>query len=468
MNARVVGALTVLRTVADRTEPVRPLGVGEIAAAGGSPLSSVSRWCADLERLGLLERGPGYGSYVLGRTAVRLSGRAAAPYAQVVRRVLTRAAQQTGETVCLAAGIDDPAGVRTVASVGSAWTLHAPAEVGSRLEVDSAILAAAHQDGDLFESTVGRTIDVAAPVLDVDGIRTAVVAARTPVNRRRALPHVRTAVTAARSALQRALAGELDPQRPPPLPDPAAAGALDAALAVLQHLTGGTDTVAAVARGTGLRQDRTQRLLEACVVSGLVRTRPQGTHPVSYELNWSVHAWYRAATPSALVTRGGPLVAAAADDTGACAFLTVLHGLRSLTVVEALEHVGAGLVMTPWLGRPHPVVGSDGGPTLVSDFTPEEVVELLGPRHSRYEIDVLTERMRRVARDGVLATESPEDGGLSSFSAPVRDAAGSVVAAACLVGPLDWARGRAGELRGAAQVLAQRVSEQLDRPAPPD
>jgi len=459
VSAGVLAAFRVLDAVAGRRDPTRPTGVGEITGAVGTELSAVSRRCTELERLGFLRRGPGYGEYLIGPAAVRLSGRSAAPFARAVRFVLTRVAMTTGETAVLAAPGPQ---VRIVASVGSAWTLHAPAPIGEVVhESTSAIARTAAGEG-LQESTVGLCVEISAPVLAGAEI-VAVVAVRLPVNRRRrGIARARKAVQAARRALQEALNDQHADQHADRLPVTSAAGvpAVEAGVRVLEHLAGGPDDVTGIAAGTGLRSDRTARLLESCVDSGLV-TRSDGRFAVA----GSVHAWYRAATSPTLVTRGGPLVAATADATGACAFLTVLHGMRSLTVVEELENVGPGLVMMPWLGRPHPIVGSSGGPTLVSDFSAEQVTELLGPRSLQNDLqnerDTLTNQMRRVVRDGVLSMESHEEGGVISVSAPVRDAAGCVAGAACLVGPSDWARPRIAGLRRAARGLADDVSALL-------
>ncbi|OOB91546.1 hypothetical protein B0T42_05225 [Rathayibacter sp. VKM Ac-2630] len=131
MSAHVTTALRVVRLLGERPDPTAPLGVGAVAAALGAPLSSVSRLCSELEGTGLIARGEAYGSYRLGASAVRLSGRAAAPVARSLRFALTLAAQQTGETVVLAAGA--PGQLRVIGSVLSSWTLHSPATVGERI-----------------------------------------------------------------------------------------------------------------------------------------------------------------------------------------------------------------------------------------------------------------------------------------------------------------------------------------------
>jgi len=54
---------------------------------------------------------------------------------------------------------------------------------------------------------------------------------------------------------------------------------------------------------------------------------------VDYQLAWIVLGWHRAATAPIIVDRGTPLVVEAATRTKTCAFITVLKGMRSFTLV---------------------------------------------------------------------------------------------------------------------------------------
>ncbi|QHC57353.1 helix-turn-helix domain-containing protein [Rathayibacter sp. VKM Ac-2760] len=203
--------LRVVRLLGDRSDPTAPLGVGAIAAELGAPLSSVSRLCAELERTGLIERGPVYGSYRLGSAAVRLSGRAAAPFARSLRFALTLAAQQTGETVVLAAGA--PGSVRVIGSVLSSWTLHSPAAVGERIEeAGSAIARAADPrglgDDAVAETTAGLRVEIATPLLAPAGEGVAVLAVRLPAIRLRENgPRIHRALAVARRSIEAGLGG---------------------------------------------------------------------------------------------------------------------------------------------------------------------------------------------------------------------------------------------------------------------
>ena len=450
----VTSAFRMVRAVAERADPTAEITTGELATQLGMSLSAASRLAAELAAVQLLQR-VGYGCYRLGARSVRLSGRAAAPVARSVGFALTLAAQQTGETACLAA--ESEGGMRIIAAVTSVWTLHSPAELGDRVhDPRSAIVRAAHAaDPGFIESTVGQSVEVAVRILGPQGECLAVLAVRMPANRaHEGVPRARRALRTARQSIERDVAA-LRREGSDHL-DHRGDSALAAALGILDHLADAPDTLSGVAAAVGLRRDRTQRLLESCERAGVVIADASG-----YSVAWSVHGWYRAALTPTIIDRGRPLVAATAGRTGACAYITVLRGMRSFTLVEELEQVGEGLRMAPWQGRPHPIIGSDGGAALASDFDPAELALLLPNRHSPREVTELQERVARVAERGVLTIESIDEAGQVSISAPVRDAAGAVAAAACIVGATDYIRPRVKELEAAAQQLAREVSALL-------
>ncbi|GAA3593969.1 hypothetical protein GCM10022223_06200 [Kineosporia mesophila] len=463
MTTYVTAALTIVQIIAGRRDPMLPITVGAVARELGAPLSRTSRLCSELEAVGLLEHGGAYGSYRLGLGAIQLSGRSAAPFAKSLRYALTLAGHQTGETVCL--GARSGMSVRIVAAVESLWTLHAPAEVGEVVDQpEGAMLSAvrARPDGGIFESKIGSCIEIATAVLDPDGECVGVLAVRLPVYRlEQNGPRARLAVQTARLSIEQAIADRFTEPRSRPAGSPAdatAPSALTAALRILHHLASQSDTIAGTARGAGLRTDRTQRLLESCRRAGLVATDGNRSR---FRLSWVVQGWYRAATVPTIVERGRPLVAEVAAETGTCAFITVLKGMRSFTLVEELGMPGEGLRMSPWLGRAHPIIGSDGGPALVMDLGMREIAELFPPRYTRLELDRFLRRVRQVARDGVLTMEPFDDTGMLSISAPVRDSSGAVTAAACLVGTTDYMGVNGERFEAVAKELAGRVSDLL-------
>lgn len=469
MTARVVAGLRVVQAVAERFDPTSPLMMREIAELAGLARSSASRLCAELEHDGLLKRAETYGSYCLGPAAIQLSGSAAEPFAQAVRYALTLAAEDTGETVCLAARSRGT--MRIIAAVSSAWTLYSRATVGEIVDDHSAIRQADQAGYGVgsacFQSTIGDRDEIATPIVTPTGECVAVLAVRLPRNRsRQGSPRARSTLEISRRSIERSLERWIDISRevPAPLPEASAAPtALQASLRALRYLAVRPDTVMGISRATGLRPDRTRRLVESCRNAGVVE--PVGDERL-LQLSWSVHGWHRAAAEPTMVTRGSPFVAETAATTGVSAFITVLRGIRSFTLVEVLNVSSSGIEMTSWLGRPCPVVAADGGAALVMDFGSDEIPALLPRRHSNEEVEEFLDRVQRVTRDGVVARHSIDEVGLTSISAPVRDSSGTVAAAICLVGPAETVDRRISRLKSAARQLADGVARLLCAPAP--
>lgn len=471
MTTRVALALTAVRAVAERTNPLEPLSVGFLAQRLGISLSRASRVCADLADVGLLEASGQYGAYRLGRRAIRLSGRAAAPIAGHVQLALAEAARVTGETVCVAAAVHDD--VRIVAAIESGWTLFVPAAVGESVGEDgSAIrlaLAAPKRLGAgtaAFESIVGVRIEVALPIRDPAGETVAVVAVRLPRNRTRtAVTRARRAVGSARAQIEAAIAEiahSRDAPQPAPMGDPETdadrPSAIEGVTRLIEQLADGVDTSGPSWRSLGIPPARGQRLLAAVAESGLV---VRNEKDAALRLSWTMHLWHRAAVHPILTRRADQLVAETSAATGQSAFLTVMRRMRSVTLVEKLVEQPDGLAMAPWLGRPCPLEHSDGGPALLLDYGVDDIATLIPADTSPAGVKMLRTGMREILRDGVLSRESAEEAGQIGITAPVRDSSGLVVAATCIVGPTSVIRSQLAELRASTVDLAARVSEML-------
>ncbi|GAA5036219.1 MarR family transcriptional regulator [Microbacterium fluvii] len=464
--SHITAALRVLDEVASRSDPTAPITVGELARSLGITLSTASRLCSELTSRGLLARAEPYGAYRIGESAVGLSGAAASPFAHAVRFALTLVGQQTGEAAFLA--VPTGGALRIVASVEAIWTLHSPAEVSEAIvDADSASLRAAAASDDrsegprLYESTAGESLEVATPVRAHDGECIAVVGVRFPAHRAATAARAQRAVTVAARHIERALEDWLlVPAGRPPLP-PAPADrptSLDGALRILRHLAAGSDTVAGIAKATGLRSATATRLIDSCRRAGFVIAGAEQGH---LQLSWRMHGWHRSTRIPTLTAEGRERVAAVAVRTATCGFVTVLKGMRSFTIIEELEMVSEGLAMIPWRGRSHPIVGSDGGPTMLMDFSPEELRQLFPSRHTERDLRRLVDRAKRVRREGLLAMEAFDDGGMLSVSAPVRDASGTVCAAACLVATMDYASAHLEQISRETVRLADDLSRLL-------
>ena len=122
--------------------------------------------------------------------------------------------------------------------------------------------------------------------------------------------------------------------------------------------------------------------------------------------------------------------------------------------MEELEMVGDGLRMTSWLGRAHPLIGSDSGPVLAMDFSSAEVTRLFPARNTPQELARFLRYVRRAVRDDVVSMQGFDGAGIQSISAPVRDSSGSVVAAACIVGTTDYIASNTVAFESAVRELA--------------
>lgn len=479
MHERLSTALRMVRCAADRPDPTEPLAVGTLAELSGTSTSSASRTAAALDDVGLLGRAEGYGAYRIGERALALSGAAAAPWAVPVDFTLTRLAASTRETVCLVAPA--PGGARVVASVASSWTVHVAARVGSLLsEPGSAAVAALHPDelppaelwtagvGPVLTSTGAESGQVAVPVLDRDGTCVAALVVCFPLGRaERVEPVARRALLAAREQLRTA-AGRV----PGATPAPHAGRPVDDRSS-LALAAAALEEVAAIGRGPadlvavrlGARTDRVDRVLTAAVDIGLLRRDDDGD---SYSPSWSVHGWQRAVAEAVLGPRIAPLVTAAARDAGTTAYLTVRRGLRSTTVAEAFAD--GGLTTQSWLGRPAQIVGADGGALLVMDLDDAQISAVLPERtvvtarRTPRDLPSFLAAVAAARREDRLVLEDFGEDGLTSVAAPVRGAAGTVVAAACLVGPSERIGGRLERTAAIAARLAADVSALLGGP----
>lgn len=470
MTARVEAGLRVVQIVAGRLDPTLPMLTGAIAREARMPLSSTSRLCAELVDLGLLARGDAYGAYRIGPAALRLSGQAMAPYAGAVRTALTRIANSTGETSLLATSTPD--GLRVIGAVLSPWTMHSPAHVGDVIAdqrsatVQSLARVGVGAGGQIAESRVGKCVELAVPILEPAGEAVAVLGVRLPVNRaKEGVPVARRALADARRELERSLGAAVANPVVPTASTRGPAPAMAATLALLHALAASDATVAQLAASTGVRRDRAVRLVESCRRAGFVRADADGDR---VHLEWMLHGWLRAASRPTLVAEGASIVAKAADDTGVCAFITVLRGMRSVTLVEELRSLGSGLDMTPWLGRPCPIWSADGGPTLVMDFGDDDIPSFLPRRADGRELSEFRQRVQTLVRDGVVAKESIEEAGQTAVTAPIRDASGAVAAAVCLVGATDEIRPRIPELEVVARALSADLSRLVGFTEPED
>lgn len=470
MQDHLAGAFALVRAVADRPDPLEQVTVGVLAQAIGVTTSSASRTAAAWQETGMLAPAEGYGAYRLGPRAVALSGRAAAPDATAVDFALTWLAAVTGETASLVAPA--PGGPRVVATVLSHWTVHVGARVGDAVDPAGAAATA------LRPSPAGRSVSralcrsagdehdaFAVAVHDAAGQAVAALVVQVPSLRSGQVGPVAERILG--QARRRLETGLVRPRTADPSPVTADDGSrLGLATAVLEQVcTRRVASVRDLASRLGRRPERVQRVVGGAVAAGLVELVDDGT---AVRPTWYLHGWHRAVTAAVLAGRVGQVVADAAREAGTTAYLTVRRGSRSVTVAEAF---GNGALSTQsWLARPAQMFGADGGALLVMDFDDQQIAAVLPSRavvtarHTPRDLDAFLREVQRARSDGRLVLDGFAEEGLTSVAAPVHGAAGTVVAAACLVGPGQRLAASLDHTTAVADRFAAAVSALLAAP----
>jgi DNA-binding IclR family transcriptional regulator len=225
---------------------------------------------------------------------------------------------------------------------------------------------------------------------------------------------------------------------------------LDRGLEALELLAGaaGEMGVTELARRLDVHKSTASRLLATLQRHGLVE---QDAASDKYRLGFGLARLARAANGGPdLAQAAGPALRELADRTGETVNLAVLQGHRVVNVDEVTA--SRQVVSVSWVGKDTPLHCTSNGKALLA-FLPaaERGRILLGPLErltARTIVDVptLERQLGRVREDGYAFTLEELEVGLNAVAAPVRDAAGRVVAAVSVAGP-------------AYRVPAQRLPE---------
>jgi DNA-binding IclR family transcriptional regulator len=467
MHARLSKALRLLSFVGSRPNPTEPIGVGELSRIAGLSLSVTSRIAAEMGQLGLLERGTLHGTYRLGPRAIALSGASASRVAKAIHFASTLVAQQTGETFCLAA--ESSEGAHIIAAVESGWTLYAPGIIGETVTAaDSAMnqaLRGLHASqarfAQAFESENTGSQELAVPVCDAHGNTIATIGVRLPKSRSSTgLTRAHRSLKTARATLEAAIAEPSIQSGSSPFCDsPEDSSILTKTTQVLEFLAvSGPCTFAEISAHCSVQRERLRRLIDTCGSTGFVSVSSDRR---TVRLNWMLHGWHRALVLPLIRERADALVSASADESGLSTYLTVLQGMRSVTVAEAIRQPQEDLAMQSWLGRPHPIVGSDGGPALLMDLEPDQIRAVFPSRHTESDVDDFLVKVERIRHEGVLLITDFGDDGLVSVTAPVRNASQTVAGAVCIVGSHHDIAKRSGTVQSEALRLADSLTQLL-------
>lgn len=221
-------------------------------------------------------------------------------------------------------------------------------------------------------------------------------------------------------------------------------------------------TVNALAGDLGRERSQVSRSLSALTSLGLVeRRRDRGL-----ALGWSWHADAMELTDRRLHTHGIPVLDALSAELGEAAFLGVLQGDSTVTVLESLP-AGSRMIGS-WIGRTYPAYCSDAGRATLWDADDDEVRAVFsrtsfhaqGPRSPR-SVEELLDRLAADRLRGHSIVDEEAEPGLYSVAAPVWDFRGEVIGAVQVVGAREDLFHRSDECGAACERAASALSRRL-------
>ncbi len=222
-------------------------------------------------------------------------------------------------------------------------------------------------------------------------------------------------------------------------------GVIDKSATILAALAeSGPATLADLVEATGLSRATAHRLALALEAHGLVGRDERGRFRIGVRLA----AWGRQADaiPSRLIEEAPSVLSGLHDRTGESAQLYVRDGDHRVCV--AVAERPSGLRDTVPVGARLSLLAGSGAKVLLAWTDPES-----------WPAGADVAALRAVRRRGWAVSIAEREPGVGSVSAPVRDPAGTVVAALSVSGPLDRLGRRPGPRFGPALVHAAATLE---------
>jgi DNA-binding IclR family transcriptional regulator len=219
---------------------------------------------------------------------------------------------------------------------------------------------------------------------------------------------------------------------------PSGVGVLDKAVLVLDAVQAGASSLAAITERTGLSRATAHRLAVALEVHRLLGRDADG--------RWRVGprpAELAGGAGDRMLERAGSVLARLRDATGESAQLYRRHGDRRLCVAVAERR--SGLRDTVPVGSALPLTAGSAAQVLLA-WTPDDPV-VSGAAFT-------TRTLAEVRRRGWAQSVAEREPGVASVSAAVRGAAGGVVAAVSVSGPLERLTRSPGRLHADAVLAA--------------
>jgi DNA-binding IclR family transcriptional regulator len=222
-------------------------------------------------------------------------------------------------------------------------------------------------------------------------------------------------------------------------------------------------TAAEVAALLGRDRSQVSRILKGLEAARLLRRDPGSRR---YTVSWELYARAQQVTERRLRRDGRTALEGVAADTGECAYLGVLRGASSVTIVEAMPPALSSFVS--WVGRGYPAYCSDAGRPLLFDAGRAEIEAIFsrttfvrhGP-NTPVDLDDFLARLAAARERGYSIVDQEAEPGLYSVAAPVRDFRGEIVAAVQVVGPRHRLEPRTEDCAAAVLKWSTRLTQTL-------
>jgi DNA-binding IclR family transcriptional regulator len=221
-------------------------------------------------------------------------------------------------------------------------------------------------------------------------------------------------------------------------PGEASIRSVDRAVTVLEILARRGDTrVTELASELGVHKSTAFRLLTVLEERGLVeQDRDRGRYRLGFGL---VRLAGAVTARMDLMRSGRPVCERLAKELGETVNIAVRQGAYAVNVDQAQG--AAAISAYNWVGQLTPLHATSSGKVLLAACGPRERAELLAGALARYTPATITARsrlereLRSVVAAGYATTVEEYEPGLNAMAAPIRAAAGGVVAAISASGP---------------------------------
>lgn len=197
---------------------------------------------------------------------------------------------------------------------------------------------------------------------------------------------------------------------------------LDRSVAIITAVSGGPRTLNQLCELTGLPRATTHRLATALETHRILARTPGG--------DWTVGSWLTSFSGDdrhRLIDAARPTMTELVDSTGESVQLYQLTG--STRTCVAAEEPASGLRNTVPVGSQLPLTSGSAAKVFLA-YSPAELRESMLPGAS-----FAPGELSQVRSDGMAESVSEREVGLASLSAPVVDAAGTLLAVLSVSGP---------------------------------